>query len=241
MEPIIRVKKLSLHRGENFSLSIEDLNLYPQQIYALTGANGAGKSTLLKTLALLITPDQGTVSIAAAMGGDLVQLRQQVTLVEQSPYLLNGSVSDNLAFGLKLRGIRGKEQQQRITSTLEMVGLAGLEQRKAKHLSGGEVQRVALARALVLQPQVLLLDEPTANIDSKSLQAFEALLSRLPDYGVTVVLSTHDLTQPARLGAQLIRIENGRLLDNLQRLTKHRNCKPTEKKQWLKPLRVQGL
>ncbi|MCF6180088.1 MAG: ATP-binding cassette domain-containing protein [Geopsychrobacter sp.] len=94
-----------------------------------------------------------------------------------------------------------------------MVGLKGFEQRKINELSGGEIQRVALARALVLKPQILLLDEPTSNIDSKSLAAFEKLLASLPEYGVTVVLATHDLTQPERLGAEILRIENGRLLD----------------------------
>jgi tungstate transport system ATP-binding protein len=139
-------------QGDNFSLTIEHLELLPQRIYALTGPNGAGKSTLLRAMALLHSPQQGTVSFPGAKTNSPTQQRQQVTLVEQSPYMLSGTVADNLAFGLKLRGIRGKEQQQRIQSALEMVGLAGFGQRKADMLSGGEMQRVALARALVLQP-----------------------------------------------------------------------------------------
>ncbi len=109
--------------------------------------------------------------------------------MEQSPYLFEGSVTDNLSFGLKLRGINSRERSERIRATLAIVGLEGFEQRQAKELSGGEVQRVALARALVLKPELLLLDEPTANIDSNSLQAYEALLRGLPEYGVTVVFS----------------------------------------------------
>ena len=92
----------------------------------------------------------------------------------------------------------------------------GPDRRKTRELSGGEIQRVALARALVLKPEVLLLDEPTSNIDSKSLQAFETLISSLPSHGITVLFSTHDLSQPERLGGEMIRIENGRLLDDLQ-------------------------
>ena len=241
MEPVICLKDVFIRQGEDFSLSIENLQLLPRRIYALTGPNGAGKSTLLRAMALLILPEQGTVSFAASGTGDLTQQRQKVTLVEQAPYLLQGTVFDNLAFGLKLRSIRGKEQQKRIRSALQMVGLAGFEQRKANRLSGGEVQRVALARALVLQPEVLLLDEPTANIDSKSLQAFEKLLSSLPDYGVTVVLSTHDLLQPARLGGEMIRIENGRLLDNLHWASEPGDLKQTEKRLWLNPLSAPGL
>ena len=239
MESLIHLRDLCIRQGENFSLSIEHLELLPRRIYALTGPNGAGKSTLLRTLALLSPPAQGSLSLCATE--TLAQQRQRVTLVEQSPYLLAGSVYDNLAFGLKLRGIRGKEQRKRITSALGMVGLDGFEQRKANKLSGGEVQRVALARALVLQPQLLLLDEPTANIDSKSLHAFEKLLNRLPDYGVTVVLSTHDLAQPERLGAEIIRIENGRLLDESPQMATYNDQQQTEKKAWLKPLNAQGL
>jgi tungstate transport system ATP-binding protein len=218
MEPVICLKDVLIRQGDKFCLSIEHLELLPRRIYALTGSNGAGKSTLLRALALLILPDQGTVNFATAGAEDLTRLRQRVTLVEQAPYLLRGTVSDNLAFGLKLRGVHGKEQKERIGAVLEIVGLQGFEQRKADQLSGGEVQRVALARALVLQPQVLLLDEPTSNIDSKSLHAFEKLLSGLPDYGVTVVFSTHDLSQPARVGGWMLRIENGRLLDQPHRV-----------------------
>lgn len=213
MEPAISIKDLLVTQGENFSLSIKSLELLPRRIYALTGPNGAGKSTLLRTMALLTFPQRGTVRFANAGSRSLTQLRQQVTLVEQSPYLLEGNVNDNLAFGLRLRGIRGVEQRKRIKSTLGMVGIDGFEWRKTRELSGGEKQRVALARALVLEPEVLLLDEPTSNIDNASLRAFETLLSSLPGYGITVVFSTHDLSQPERLGGEIIRIENGRLLD----------------------------
>ncbi len=216
MEPVISIKDLLVTQGENFTLSIERLDLQPRRIYALTGPNGAGKSTLLRTMALLTLPQRGTVRIHGAGSASLARLRRKVTLVEQSPYLLEGSVYDNLAFGLKLRGIGRQEKKGRIKATLEMVGLDGFERRKTSDLSGGEMQRVALARALVLQPELLLLDEPTANIDSESLQAFEALLSKLPGYGVTVVFATHDLSQPERLGSEILRIENGRLLDKPQ-------------------------
>ncbi len=241
MKPVICLKNLRVRQGGNFNLSIDSLHLLPRRIYALTGPNGAGKSTLLKTLALLCAPEHGTVSFPAAKAESLKLQRQKVTLVEQSPYMLKGTVEDNLAFGLKLRGIRGNEQQQRIKLALEMVGLEGFGKRKADKLSGGEMQRVALARALVLQPEVLLLDEPTSNIDSKSLQAFEALISRLPDYGVTVVFSTHDLSQPERLGGEMIRIEDGRLLDKPHQAAEANDLQQREKKLWLKPLNAQGL
>ncbi len=241
MEPVIRLKDVLICQGGSFRLTIEHLELQPQRIYALTGPNGAGKSTLLRALALLVMPAQGVISYANVGTDNLTQQRQKVTLVEQSPYLLQGNVADNLSFGLKLRGINGKEQQQRIASVLEIVGLSGFEQRKANQLSGGEIQRVALARALVLQPEVLLLDEPTSNIDSKSLRDFETLLGDLPSYGVTVVFSTHDVSQPRRVGGEILRIENGRLLEPLQLATEKNTDKLTEKKLWLNPLKAQGL
>jgi tungstate transport system ATP-binding protein len=239
MEPVISIKDLWVSQGENFSLSIASLDLMPRRIYALTGPNGAGKSTLLRTMALLTVPRRGRVHFAGADCENLAQQRQKVTLVEQSPYLLAGTVSDNLAFGLKLRGIRGKEQQKRIKSTLEVVGLDGFQNRKANELSGGEVQRVAVARALVLEPEVLLLDEPTSNIDSKSLHGFEELLSKLPEHGVTIVLATHDLLLAERLGGEMLRIENGCLLDRTHRSSEHNSTK--EKKVWLKLLNAQGF
>lgn len=221
MVPVIVLKDILVRQGDNFSLSVEDLKLLPRQIYALTGPNGAGKSTLLRVMALLRAPHKGSVNFVSdpTANANLTQQRQNVTLVEQTPYMLDGSVFDNLAFGLKLRGIRGKEQKNRIEETLELVGLCGFEKRKTRELSGGEIQRVALARALVLHPQLLLLDEPTSNIDSKSLQSFEALLARLPEAGVTVVFSTHDLLQPARLGAKMLRIENGSLVDRIHQVS----------------------
>ena len=156
MEPVVSVKDLLINQGDNFSLSIKRLDLQPRQIYALTGPNGAGKSTLLRAMALLVLPQQGTVTFANAGSGNLTQQRQKVSLVEQSPYLLDANVYDNLAFGLRLRGIRGSEQKKRIKLALEMVGLDGFERRKTRKLSGGEIQRVALARALALKLFILL-------------------------------------------------------------------------------------
>jgi tungstate transport system ATP-binding protein len=219
MPSVISLNNIRVTQGENFSLTVENLDLKPGLIYALTGPNGAGKSTLLRVMALLLTPQSGAIRFAGNGSGNLTLQRQKVTLVEQSPYLFKGSVTDNLCYGLKLRGVDSKERSKRIKSTLENVGLEGFEQRLAKELSSGEVQRVALARALVLKPELLLLDEPTANIDSNSLQAYEDLLSGLPEYGVTVVFSTHDPSQSRRLGEEVLRIENGHLFNGSQRET----------------------
>lgn len=208
MEPLVCLKHIVFSRG-NFCLSVESLELVPKKVYALTGANGAGKSTLLRIMALLINPQRGVVEFPGSINRDPDQLRKQITYVEQSPYLFQGTVSDNLAFGLKLRRVGREEQIRRISLTLSIVGLKGFEQRKAKELSSGETQRAALARALVFKPDLLLLDEPTANIDVNSRPAFEGLLARLPKYGVTVIFSTHDRYQAQRVGAELLCIRDG--------------------------------
>lgn len=214
MQSVISLHHIKIAQGETFSLSVENLILLPGLIYALTGPNGSGKSSLLRVMALLVPPQTGSIEFAGSESDDLTRQRKRVTLVEQSPFLFKGSVADNLSYGLKLRGIDSNESSRRIKSTLSKVGLEGFEQRQAKELSGGEVQRVALARALVLNPELLLLDEPTANIDSNSLQAYEDLLRGLTEYGITVVFSTHDPSQATRLGEEILRIENNRLIHN---------------------------
>jgi tungstate transport system ATP-binding protein len=211
MQPVISLKNIRIAQGDNFNLTVDTLDLQPGLIYALTGPNGSGKSTLLRIMALLTKPQTGTVELAGSEPDNLALQRHRVTLVDQSPYLFKGTVADNLAYGLKLRGVGSKERISHIKSTLSKVGLEGFEQRQAKELSGGEVQRVALARALVLNPELLLLDEPTANIDSNSLQAYESLLRGLTEYGITIVFSTHDPSQATRLGEEILRIENSRL------------------------------
>lgn len=226
MEPILSLKNVVINQGDNFRLSISNLELFPKRIYALTGANGSGKSTLLRALAFLQHPHQGSIHFNGG-ATTITEKRQQITLVEQTPYLLKGTVYDNLAYGLQLRKVEHKEQERRIQSALEQVDLTALSQRNVEALSGGEVHRVALARALALEPKIILLDEPTSNIDNKSLHVFETLLRKLPSNGVTVVFSTHDSSQPERLKSEIIRIDNGQLInadDGMQNTT-HDNLK----------------
>jgi tungstate transport system ATP-binding protein len=140
------------------------------------------------------------------------KLRQQITLVEQSPFLFDTTVNENLTFGLRLREVRGDMQRHRIARALQAVGLEGFESRRANTLSGGETRRVALARALVLKPRVLLLDEPTAGLDRESQPLFESCLAALPATGVSIIISTHDVDQSRRLQGQVLHLEAGRLV-----------------------------
>lgn len=215
MQPILALQNLEYRRGGRFTLSIERLDFQPGRIYLLAGPNGSGKSTLLQVLGLLLPPDRGELRFAGepVLGlANRQRSRRQITLVEQSPFLFDGTVYNNLAFGLRLRDICGDLQRRRIATALQAVGLQGFEARQARALSGGETRRVALARAMVLRPKVLLLDEPTAGLDGDSLPLFEKWLAILPGEGITVIISTHDADQSRRLGGEVLRLDAGRLI-----------------------------
>jgi tungstate transport system ATP-binding protein len=220
MTTLISLKNIRCRLSPNFSLSVAGIDLLAGKIYPLIGNNGSGKSTLLKLLALLLTPTEGTICFPAHADLHHLQLRRRITLVEQSPYLLTGTVRDNLCFGLKVRKTPHQQQQQLIEEGLNQVGLSGFAGRRAATLSSGEKQRVALARALVLKPELLLLDEPTANIDTSSVPLIEDLIRQLPSQGITVVCATHDKEQPQRFGGTLLRMNLGRL-DVLDSITRH--------------------
>ena len=201
--------------GSNVALDIEELTIGEGRLYTLTGANGAGKSTLLNILAFLSPPTRGESFYFGKRvdwnHGSMEEYRRKVTLLHQSPYLLGGTVYDNVAFGLKARGIRGEEQRRRVDKALDTAGLPGFRDRKARELSGGEAQRVAMARALALEPEVLLLDEPLANIDRETAGSLETVIALLPARGTTVVLITHDPDQPERLNGESIVLTGGKV------------------------------
>jgi tungstate transport system ATP-binding protein len=214
VKPILSVRNLQKSYNGQIVLDIEELDFLPQRIYSLVGPNGCGKSTLLQVLALLLRPTDGNLSYndlpVIWKRGELQKIRRQVTLVHQSPYLFNRSVRYNLAYGLKIRGIHGDEQHRRIHEALETVGLDGFGRRNARELSGGEQQRVAIARALLLQPKVLLMDEPTSNMDKKSIEDFDRLIPTLIERDLTIIQATHMPDQPERLGSEIITMDQGR-------------------------------
>ena len=209
-----RLQSIRKCYGSIVALDVEELTIAEGRLYTLTGANGAGKSTLLSLLAFLAPPTSGEIFYAGVRvdwnHGSVEEYRRKVTLLHQSPYLFGGSVHDNVAFGLKVRGIPGEERRRIVDRALERVGLQGFRDRKARELSGGEAQRVAMARALVLNPEVLLLDEPLANIDRETAGLLESVIASLPARGTTVVMTTHDPDHPGRLNGESIHLEGGR-------------------------------
>ncbi|MDO3377292.1 energy-coupling factor ABC transporter ATP-binding protein [Geoalkalibacter halelectricus] len=213
---LLTLSNIEIGYPGGFNLWVNHLALEEGRIYILSGPNGAGKSTLLQTLALLNCPRRGEIRVGDERltwrGAQLRRLRRRITLVHQNPFLFSGSIQHNLAMGLALRGIRGDEQRRRIEQSLEAVGLSEFARRPARKLSGGETRRVALARALALRPDILLLDEPTANLDRETVATFEEVIQILPAQGITVVMASHDPGQPQRLGGELLRLGGGRLM-----------------------------
>jgi molybdopterin-binding protein len=182
-------------------------------LVGLMGGNGSGKTTCLHLLDFLMEPEAGELLFdgVPVASGDGERLRRRVGFVMQHPYMLDATVLDNVALGLAIRGVPKAERQKTARKALEEVGLAQLGGRNATRLSGGEVKRVALARTLALDPEVLLMDEPTENLDSDSRAAIERLLPQLVEQrGKTVVIASHDRGSLIRLGAQSWRIEDGR-------------------------------
>lgn len=180
------------------------------EFFTIIGPSGEGKSTLLRIIAMLDTPSSGEVRID---GTDVscasLALRRKLGMVFQQPVAFKESVYDNIALGLRYRGLRKDTIQHRVSTVLEQIGLFGYENRKAPTLSGGEMQRVSLARVLVTDPDILLLDEPTTNLDPVSVQVIESLISSYHEAGHTILMSTHDLYQGQRLCDRIGAMMNG--------------------------------
>ncbi len=179
---------------------------------AILGPSGAGKSTLLRLLGFLEAPDEGSLrfgGVATERAPLPIARRRQVTMVFQRPILLNTSVWNNVAYGLWLRG---RVARERVAEALERVGMGHLAKARALTLSGGEAQRVALARALVLQPEVLLLDEPTANLDPANVRIIEEVLQTLRAGPTTIVIVTHNLFQARRLADDVLLLIEGEVI-----------------------------
>lgn len=212
-EPVYRLEGVRRTYAARTVLEIGALEVRRGEILALVGPSGAGKSTLLRLLNFLEPPSAGTLWYRGqALNGTVpLEVRREVTTVFQHPLLLRRSVAANVAYGLQLRGQRTRGA---VGMALEQVGLAELANAPARRLSGGEQQRVALARALVVQPRVLLLDEPTANLDPYNVRLIEEIVrEQNRENGVTVVVVTHNVFQARRLAARVGLLLAGQLVE----------------------------
>lgn len=219
MSPLFELRGVRMLYGERPKerrtvLDIPHLSLEARKPYAFVGKNGAGKTTLLYILSGLLRPTAGEVRFSGrpvSHNGQDLDTRRKMTLVMQSPWLFRGTVLFNVAYGLRARGVSRRESRRRALAALGEVGLAGLEGRRADGLSGGEAQRVALARALVLEPEVLLLDEPTSNLDRESYLCVERVLQKISSAGRSLVFATHRHELAEACGAEVWVLEEGRV------------------------------
>jgi len=202
------------HRyGARLVLDIDHLEVQCGEMLAILGPSGSGKSTLLRLMQFLERPSAGRIAFDGQPidGEPPLDVRRRVTTVFQRPLLLDRSVRDNVAYGLRLRGWRdGRTAVDRLMARL---GLSDLADSPARSLSGGEGQRVALARALAIDPEVLLLDEPTANLDPYHVSLIEDIIRAQRARGITIVLVTHQTFQARRLADQTGLLLNGRLIE----------------------------
>ncbi len=194
-------------------LDLAALDIARGEVLALVGPSGAGKSTLLRLLNFLEPPSAGEIRFAGqpVPAEPPLAVLRRVTTVFQRPVLLQQSVRNNIAFGVKLRG---QAVDGRVDAALEQVGLQALARQPAHKLSGGEMQRAALARALVLEPDVLLLDEPTANLDPYNVGLIERIVAEQNRArGTTVVVVTHNIFQARRLATRVGLLLGGQLVE----------------------------
>jgi len=181
------------------------------KITAIVGVNGSGKTTLLKLLAGLDAPNEGTIRIGTK-NATADDLRSHCTMVFQKSIMLGGKVYDNIAYGLRVNRVTRREIPERVKSALAFVNLSGFEKRKARKLSSGEQQRVALARALALDRAVLLIDEPTANLDPANSAIIEQSIREAARSRV-VVLTTHNLAQARRMSRSVVHLYQGSVVE----------------------------
>jgi tungstate transport system ATP-binding protein len=214
MPPIYRLIDLQQTYNGRRVLNIDRLAIDRGEVLALVGPSGAGKSTLLRLLNFLERPSGGTLAFDGEVIVDKPPLEQQrrVTTVFQRPALLHRSVAANIAYGLRLRGRKLPDSE--LVAWLDRLGLTHLARQSAPKLSAGEAQRVALARALVLRPDVLLLDEPSANLDPYNIGLIERLVAEAhAETGMTVVWVTHDIFQARRVASRVAFLLGGRLVE----------------------------
>jgi tungstate transport system ATP-binding protein len=205
--PIMFVEA-GIFAGEVTILDNISLSIGPGAPTVLIGPNGSGKTTLLRAAIGLIPVSRGRVTWA----GCEVSAPTRRAMLLQRPVMLRRSVAGNVRYALGTTVPRA-EYDQRTTEALAMVGLDGLQRRPARRLSGGEQQRLALARALARDPAVLFLDEPTASLDPYATKVIEDVVHEITARGVKVVMSTHDLGQAKRVGAEIVLLHRGRLVE----------------------------
>ncbi len=214
---LLETVKLYQRFNERDILNNINLKVDKGEVFALIGPTGAGKTTLLRLLNMLDLPASGKIYFdgidTAESAGKRLEIRRRMSFVLQKPVVFNMSVYDNVATGLRWRRLEKSAVKEKTKAILDMVGLSDYKNRNARTLSGGEVQRVAVARAVVSEPEVLLLDEPSANLDPVSASKIEELLTDIIHRNnITTIMATHDMSQGQRMADRVAVLLNGEIL-----------------------------
>jgi tungstate transport system ATP-binding protein len=214
MKALITIRDLLVRRAQRDALVVEALDVRRGEVLAVVGPNGAGKSTLLLALARLLRPAHGQILFEGRSLDQWndVEYRRRLSIVLQDPLLVSGSVFDNVSLGLRFRGLARAEIRERVVYWLEQLEIGHLATRPVNQLSGGEAQRVSLARAFILEPELLLLDEPFASLDPPTrAKLLDDLARLLADDHRTAIFVTHNLKEAAQFGDRLAVMIGGAL------------------------------
>jgi len=207
----VSLNNIKKYYDEKLVLDIEELEIEKGKITGIIGPNGSGKSTLLNIIAGLDRKYSGTVTYDRQVINK--DIYSKMTLVSQKPYLFRRKVYDNIAYPLKIRNMDKTEIKKRISEVISRLEIEELKDKKAHLLSGGESQKVSLARALVFKPELLLLDEPTSNIDPESIKVLEREVVKFnKETGATIIIVTHNLEQSDRICDNIVYLERGRVI-----------------------------
>lgn len=214
MTALLEIKGLQIRREDNFYLKVPSLTINQGETLAVIGPNGAGKSTLMLAIAGLIRQNSGAITFQDVPLNVIpnLQYRRKLGLVLQEPLLLNSSVYNNIALGLRFRNLPRDEVRRRVNSWLERLGISHLAKRSARRLSGGESHRVSLARTLAIEPELLLLDEPFSALDAPTRTSLlQDLQSLLRELHTTTIFVTHDLDEALQMADKVAILINGEL------------------------------
>jgi tungstate transport system ATP-binding protein len=214
--PILEAKNLEVKRGGVITLNVPSLSIRQGETLSLIGSNGAGKTTLLQTLCYLLKPSRGEISFRGERvnsSHSAFAYRRKLAMVFQEPLLFDTTVFENVASGLKIRGMKGQDIRRIAVEQLDRFGIGHLSRRSARKISGGEAQRTSLARAFALKPEILLLDEPFASLDPPTRESLiEDLESILRQTRTTTLFATHDRQDALRLSDRIAVMNGGKIL-----------------------------
>ena len=224
----IQFKDLSVILGQKIILDKINCKIKSNSITAVLGPNGAGKSIFLQTINGLVSIQSGRLTFNSMQNNQ--EIREQQAMVFQTPVLLRRTVMANMQF---VSNLRNKKSNQLLKNLLDKVGLEGSEEKPARLLSGGEKQRLSMARALIINPNLLLLDEPTANLDPYSLKLIEDLVLEENSIGKTIIFTTHDMSQAKRLATDVIFLNKGKVLEQTISKTFFKSPKTLEAQKYI--------